>query len=200
MRLEYSWLSFFIMENQIEIWKDVLGYEGLYEVSNYGLIKSKQRVVTRKSKKGLIVNQLVNEVIKKSILDKDGYQKVCIWKNGKSKNVFVHRLVAIAFINNPENKPQVNHIDENKENNKYTNLEWSTSLENIRHGTGIERSRISSSKPVVQFTLDGVFIKEYKSVSDTKNFGFCFQGVHNCCINKIKHYKKFVWKFKTDIV
>ena len=188
------------MQNQVEIWKDIVGYEGLYQVSNLGRVKSLKRIALRTSKKGVKTNQLVKEAIKKAVPDKDCYEKVCIWKNGKSVNFFVHRLVAIAFIPNPENKPQVNHIDEDKKNNKHTNLEWTTSLENIRHGTGVERSRLSKSKPVLQFTIDGVFLKEYKSVSDTKNYGFCFQGVHSCCVEKVKHYKGFIWKFKKDIV
>ena len=184
------------MEKEIEIWKDVFGYEGLYEISNFGNIKSIERLIIRTSKKGIETPQLIKESIKKGSPDKDGYLKVCLWKKGVYKTTSIHRLVALNFIPNPKNKPQVNHIDENKRNNYINNLEWNTCIENIRHGTGIERSKKSSSKPVMQYTIDGVFIKEYVSVSDTKNFGFCFQGVHNCCIGKVKHYKKYVWKFK----
>ncbi|WNT43856.1 HNH homing endonuclease [Lactococcus phage PMBT68] len=103
-----------------EIWKDIIGYEGLYQVSNLGRVKGKRM-------KGLYT-------------DKDGYYHVNLYKNGKMTNTFVHRLVALNFIDNPENKAQVNHIDENKSNNAVSNLNWMTNKENINWGTGIKRA------------------------------------------------------------
>lgn len=99
-----------------EIWKDIKEYEGLYQISNLGNVKSLKR------------NKLL-----KPIKDKDGYLCVTLYKMCKLKEKKVHRLVAQTFILNPENKPQVNHIDGNKQNNVVNNLEWCTRLENIEH-------------------------------------------------------------------
>ena len=107
-----------------EVWKDILGYEGLYQISSLGRVKSFHR------NKPLILS------LKKTSL---GYLDVTLSKNGVKKSFRVNRLVAIAFIPNLENKPQVNHIDENKLNNKVSNLEWVTSKENINHGTWKKR-------------------------------------------------------------
>lgn len=110
-----------------EIWKDVIGYEGLYQVSNIGNVKSLDRVVrygrTLKGKE------------KTKFEEKDGYLVVALCKNGKAKHIKVHRLVATAFIENPFNLPEVNHKDENKKNNHFDNLEWCTTKHNINYGT-----------------------------------------------------------------
>lgn len=99
-----------------EIWKDIAGYEGLYQVSNFGRIKS-----------------LRSKIILASLSSKSGYCYVGLAKNGMNKQKSVHRLVALAFIPNSENKPEVNHIDGNKHNNTVKNLEWVTKSENMKH-------------------------------------------------------------------
>lgn len=101
-----------------EVWKDVVGYEGIYEVSNKGRIKSKH---------------YGKEVFLKTQKTYDGYITIKLSIGGKSKRYILHRLVAIAFLDNPENKPQVNHIDCNKTNNFSDNLEWVTAQENVMH-------------------------------------------------------------------
>ena len=101
-----------------EIWRDVVDYEGLYQVSNYGRVKSLQRGKVR---------------ILKAAADDNGYLRVVLSKNGETKNRFVHVLVARAFLPNPNNLPQVDHIDTNKFNNHLSNLRWATSAENIRY-------------------------------------------------------------------
>lgn len=113
------------MENEIEIWKDVVGYEGKYLVSNHGVIKSLDRFSDYRSRKvsGKIITQWYNH---------RGYKLVSLHNNGK-RGFAVHTLVAKAFVNNPDNKPEVNHKDGNKENNFYKNLEWTTRLENQQH-------------------------------------------------------------------
>lgn len=105
-----------------EIWKPVKHYEDLYEISNYGRVRSLTS--------GKYLTQHDNG---------RGYLSVNLWKNDKSKREYVHRLVALAFIPNPEGKPQVNHRDEDKQNNYYENLEWVTCKENNNYGTHIER-------------------------------------------------------------
>ena len=187
------------MENlSNEIWKDVIGYEGLYIVNNFGIVKSVKRTVRKINRYKTYTNQPIPEKIKYGTPDKDGYLKIGLWKDNKIKTISIHRIVANAFIPNPYNLPQINHIDENKENNKVSNLEWCTPVYNVNHATGKERRIKSVSKPVLQFDLQGNFIKEYKSIADTKNYGFCFQGVGMCCIGKTTKYKGFIWKYKEN--
>lgn len=106
-----------------EIWKNIQGYEGLYQVSNLGRIKS------------LNYNHKNIEKILKYGIDTSGYKVVNLWKDGKGKTKTIHRLVAIHFISNPNNYPVINHIDENKQNNNITNLEWCTYKYNINYSS-----------------------------------------------------------------
>lgn len=112
---------FFIMENQNEIWKSVKGYEGIYEISNLGNLKSLGNSFSRKEK-----------LIKK-VSNSDGYYKVLLHKKGFRKNFFVHRIVAVTFINNIKNNNEINHINGIKTDNRVENLEWCTHKENSIH-------------------------------------------------------------------
>lgn len=117
------------MLNKDEIWKEIPNYEGKYHVSNFGRIKSigwdRVRSLGRRTVR-------LDKILKTHIT-KFGYERVELNKNGVGKKFVVHRLVALVFVDNPENKPEVNHIDGNKLNNFVENLEWNTSKENIRH-------------------------------------------------------------------
>lgn len=113
-----------------EIWVDIKGYEGLYQVSNLGRVKSLERIDSLGHKR--------KEKIFKPQKNK-GYLRVSLWKDGKGKKYSIHRLVAIAFIPNPDNLPEVNHKDENKFNNNVDNLEWCTVAYNNTYGTRIQR-------------------------------------------------------------
>lgn len=115
------------MEN--EIWKDILNYEGYYQVSNLGRIKSLKRYV----KKRWDTLILIDEKILKPILRKDGYYRIKLCKNGNYDHPLVHQVVLKTFVKNLENKPQINHINGDKSNNKLNNLEWTTISENIQH-------------------------------------------------------------------
>lgn len=153
-----------------ESWKEVVGYEGLYKVSNSGDIKNKK-------------GQL-----KKKRLDKDGYVCCSLYKDGKTKNVRIHRIVAEAFIPNPENKPIINHKDENKQNNFFSNLEWCDVNYNNRY---------SKAKKILQFDLKGNFIKEWKCVRDiVRELGFNIECITGCCSRKYKTSHGFIWRYK----
>ena len=111
--------------NEIEIWKLIQGYEGLYEVSNIGRVKSFQKNNSNKSKTDFTI---INPFIQKK-----GYFRISLSKNSCRKKYLIHRLVAQAFIPNPNNLPQVNHKNNDKSNNKIENLEWMTNLDNTKH-------------------------------------------------------------------
>ena len=113
-----------------EIWKPIKNYEGLYEVSNLGRIKGVTRYV-----KGKVGYRIQKEKIRKCEVSSNGYLHVLLCKNGKYTTHNVHRLVAGAFIPNPDNLPEINHKDENKENNCVDNLEWCTRKYNMNYGT-----------------------------------------------------------------
>ena len=178
-----------------EIWKTAVYkdeiYEGLYKVSNWGRILSLNYRNT--GKPGLMTP-----------LDSgDGYLKVQLWKNGKYKICSVHRLVAETFLENPENLPEVNHIDEDKTNNRVDNLEWKTHRDNCNHGTRNQRAAKAKingkkSKKVLQFTLSGEFIREWPSIHECERNGFNRGAVSACCHGKQKTYKGFLWMFADD--
>jgi len=117
----------------MEIWKDIVGYEGLYQVSSLGRVKSLLKSVRYEHCKTKEEHFKINkEIIKKPSTCK-GYTSISLSKDNKTSTKRMCRLVAIAFIPNPENKPQVNHIDGNKENDNVENLEWNTCGENVNH-------------------------------------------------------------------
>lgn len=172
-----------------EIFKDVKGYEGLYQVSNFGRIMS------------LNYNHTGEPKLLKMSKDKDCYLIVNLCKDGKRKMFRVHRLVAEAFIPNPDNLPQVNHKDEDKTNNfvgtpendyKDGNLEWCTNEYNVNYGTRTEKT----SKSVLQFTLDGEFIREWASTAEVGRNGFNRGYVSDCCREKYKQAYGFLWRYK----
>lgn len=171
------------MEN--EIWKDIEGFNGFYMVSNHGRIKSLERFVIRGNRYGTTTKQFVPTKILKPVCDKDGYLILSLCKNGKAYTHRVHRLVAIHFIPNIDNKPEVNHIDEIKNNNRAENLEWCTNIENIRHGTGMIRSQLANIRPVIQYDLAGNFIRQWQNYYEAANhYGVSFKAISNAVVNK----------------
>ena len=182
-----------------EIWKDVKGYEGYYLVSNLGNVKSVDRYVKHDEENV----SLKRGAYKKAQLFECGYMYINLSKNGKSNYFRVHRLVAEAFIPNPDNLPEVNHKDENKLNNCVDNLEWCTREYNLNYGTGRERNKLKLinnlklSKAVLQYTKDEVFIKEYPSAAEVeRETGINHSNVALCCMGKRKTAGGYIWKFK----
>ena len=176
----------------MEIWKNIKGYEGLYQVSNMGRVKSLERIIIKKDGRKFTVK----ERVLKPGATKDGYLIVGLHAGDKQKTLTVHRLVCQAFHKNPENKPCVNHIDENKTNNAANNLEWCTYEENNTHGTRSERMAKTQSKPVGQYTRDGELIKVWASVSEAgRRAGFDRGTISDVANGKRKTHKGFVWKY-----
>ena len=177
---------------QEEIWKDIKGYKGRYQISNKGRVKSLPRKWRRK------------EQIMNFITDKDGYKLVGLRDGSGNQTQFrVHRLVCEAFHPNPDNKPEVNHIDEDKSNNQACNLEWSTRKENNNHGTRNERAGKSIakalSKQVAQYTLDGKLIKIWKSAREVeRQLGFGHGHIGAAAKGNQKTCGGFVWKYVED--
>lgn len=156
----------------MERWKDIDGYAGLYQVSEEGRVRSLKRGKRR---------------ILKSWLSGGGYLQVALWKGGKRKRFYIHRLVAEAFIPNPKNLPEINHIDKNITNNKVENIEWCDRQYNIEY---------SKAKQVAQYDLGGKLINTWKSTREAaRQTGFFQSSISQCCLGKLKTSHKFIWKY-----
>lgn len=180
-----------------EIWKDIKGYEGYFQISNMGRVKSLHRYFNNNG--GLTP---VKEKIRKQAKDTKGYLRTELSISGKGETKKIHRLVAEAFIPNSNNLPQVNHIDEIKTNNVYINLEWISNKDNVNDGSSISRSSQSRinhplrSKVVLQYDLSGKFIKEYPSVAEASRQNGNNRHIGECCSGQHETACGFIWKFK----
>ena len=186
-----------------EIWKDIRNYEGLYQISNNGNVKSLGRWVNCKNKG----KRWQEEKILKPSVEGNGYQRVGLHENGTIKNYFVHRLVAQAFIQNPNNYPQVNHKNEIKDDNRVENLEWCDAKYNVNYGTARERGaeKISKklingkkSKPVLQInTKTDEIIRVFPSAMEVeRQLGFSNSHISECCKGNRKTCGGFKWQYK----
>lgn len=190
-----------MQEDKEEIWKPIPGYEGLYKVSNKGRVKRLE--YTRIDKIGREYHNK-ERILKSSLDSAGGYLKVNLFDNeSRKKSIKVHRLVAKAFIPNPENKTQVNHKDEVKTNNYVENLEWVTLKENMNYGTRNERiskaTRKRLSKPVAQYTKDGKLIKTWQSASEAgRQLGLSQGDISTVARGECNTYKGFIWKYIED--
>ena len=169
-----------------EIWKDIAGYEGLYLISNLGRVKSLPKKCGRTISKELILSPAI---------DRKGYLFVNITKDGVPKNRSIHRLIAIAFISNPENKPQIDHADGNPLNNSFSNLIWSTQKENLNNKVFKERSSLShkgqipgNRKIVIQKSLTGEIINTFPSLLSAE----LFTGIDKRKIKKSFQNNQFI--------
>lgn len=172
-----------------EIWRDIEGYEGKYQVSNLGNVKSLNYRYTGK------------EGVLKAIKDCNGYLYVNLYKNRNHKKYIIHRLVASAFIENPNCYPEVNHKDEVKTNNRVENLEWCDRKYNVNYGTFQERKAKAVSKAlskkVYQYTIAGELVKVWDStVSAEREQKYNNQHISACCLGKLKTHKGFIWRYE----
>lgn len=198
----------------MEEWRDIEGYEGLYQISSEGRVKSLKRIARN--------NHTVNSKIRKPKIDKDGYCCVSLWIDGVSKEHFIHRLVAQAFVPNPENKPCIDHINTDRTDNRAENLRWCTHKENTNNPISREKflqnryrvegeRRISIYKPTkeavakmaekhkkpVGMYKDGNLIKRFDSATDAEreDNNLKFMSISAACNGRLKTYRGYEWKF-----
>lgn len=189
-----------------EIWRDIKGYEGIYQVSNLGNVKSLDRYIINKNGG----KQFYNSCVLKTSPSCD-YLKVILSKNNKQKTCRIHILVAQAFIPNPENKPEVNHKDGNKQNNCVDNLEWCTRSKNEKHAYLIGLANSSNkqkaivskyakehySKRINQYDLNGNFIREWYSMHEVwRQLGIRPSYICRCCKGLRNQTYGYIWKYK----
>ena len=161
-----------------EVWRDVVGYEGLYKVSNYGRVKSLPKYNIKEER-----------LMSLSVSKRDGRVSVMLCKSPtEHKRITVHRLVAIAFVDNPHNYTEINHIDENPQNNRANNLEWCTHKYNMNFGTTPKRLNIKNMKPVA--FADGGKTVAFVSIRSAKQYGFDSSGI----LKSIKTGRKYKGK------
>jgi len=198
MHVEYKF-------TETEVWKDIKGYEGYYQISNKGRIHSLNRTIT--DKRGFKYKKKGKEL--KPHKGENGYIYISLKKNNFTKTFTIHRLVATYFTFNPLRLPEVNHIDENKENNKADNLEWCTHKYNNSYGTKNSRAmqnRDSSyvsiqnkkrlSKKVFQYDFNNNLIRIWPSTQECQRNGFSQGCVAACCRGEYKQYYGYKWSYE----
>lgn len=195
-----------------EIWKPVVGYEGLYEVSNLGRVKSVERYVPQ-GKSMRHVRERIKEVHSGS----SGYPCVTLCKNRKSRATPLHRIIALAFIPNPENKPFIDHIDTDVTNYSLSNLRWVTPKENANNvltmqhcrdntyisevanrsnATKILKNTQTAPKKVYQYTMNGDFIAEYESAAEaSRHTGIMRSAIGRVCLGRTYSAGGYIWSF-----
>ncbi len=183
-----------------EEWKDVKGFEGLYQVSNCGRVRSLDRKV--QNRHGIALKK--GKVLSVANTNKR-YKKVNLWKNNVGQSFLVHRLVAEAFVDNPNSLPEVNHKDENPDNNHVDNLEWCDRLYNANYGTAIERASQKrrgvpiGEKAIRQYTIDGKFVKRYDSaMKAAEDINGDNSGICKCANGKYKTSYGYVWRWDDE--
>lgn len=203
------------MSKLVEEWRPVVGFEDLYEISDWFRVRSIDRIIKTSNGrlchyKGKILSQFKNGL----------YKGVHLWKNNEPKGKLVHHIVAEAFLPNPENKPFIDHIIplSNGGKDELSNLRWCTQEENMNNektlqnlsnaftgrkhtdewkenNSKILRNCPTTSKRVFQYTLDGEFVKEWESMSEAERNGFLTSGICQCCKGKRKSYKGYIWSY-----
>ncbi len=195
------------MASEQEIWKDIPGYEGLYQVSSFGRVKSLSREAAVQSKS----HRSVPSKILSLNMNRGGYPSVCLCRENKKTTYLLHRLVAQAFIANPKGKRTVNHINGNKSDNRVSNLEWNTYSENIAHAfkvLGRQPTRpwlgkggkgYHANKKIHQLSIDGKFIREFDSITEAaESINLSLSAMSRVLTGKHKTAGGFMWAYSTD--
>lgn len=186
-----------------EVWKDITEFDGAYQISNKGRVRSVSRVVMRRDG----TKQTVKDRVMTQTKDKDGYLRVCLRKNGKRYTRIVHRLVAEAFIGEMPKDKHVNHKDENKQNNNVYNLNYLTSKENNNYGTRnqrITKSKTNGKKSKQVFARSLItgevisFVSGREAERSSNNY-FQQGSISNACLGKITQYKGYTWSYEEQL-
>lgn len=180
-----------------EVWKPVEGYEEFYQVSNMGRVRSIDRIVAKGWRPYLKHGRVLAPQARQH-----GYLSVWLYTGDAKKQVSVHRLVAEAFCERKEGQDEVNHLNENKQDNRAENLAWCTRSENCSYGEKLAesrkkwRNRADRSKAVRQYTLSGEFVKEYPSLHEVRRqTGFGEGNICHAINGKYTHAYGYVWKY-----
>lgn len=176
-----------------EIWKDIPGYEGYYQVSNYGNVKSVARKIISSNNRTVSIK----ERYLKPHINPSGHKQAVLFKNGKDNRLYIHRLVATIFVENPNNLPFVNHKDQNPNNNVYTNLEWCTPGYNATYADAVEKRAKAKSKCIIQYDKNNNFIREWDSAAKAgKALNLHDGDIGRCCKGMLKTVGGFKWGYK----
>ena len=184
-----------------EEWRDVVGYEGYYMVSSFGRMCSMQRTITQKNG----ISRIVNHSLLKLRVGTNGYVTVYLRKPNHTKNCTVHRIVAKAFIPNPDNKPCVDHINRERACNNVSNLKWCTHSENMRNPLSLPyyrkinlgRKRPYAYKPIVAIK-DNQVVYQFEKLTDCIQYGFNYTSVSSICVGRRKFHKGFTFMYLSD--
>ena len=180
------WLSLDLFEG--EVFKDIEGYESKYQISNYGRVKS------------LMFKNGLTEYKREKILTTKttgGYPHIILNKDGRKTNYTIHYLVAKAFVPNPNNYKEINHIDENSWNNKSDNLEWCSHKYNINYGSRTTKAKSKLSVKIKQFSLNGIFVKEWNSIQETIRY-YNNSHIFDVCKGKRNTASGYKWFYSED--
>ena len=187
----YLKMDYVNSDTTMEEWRAIKGYEGIYEVSSNGRVRAIERFVS--GRRGMVRGHIVAAQKQKT-----GYMRICLSKDHKKTYFSVHRLVAEAFVSNPNNYPCVNHLDEDRANNKSSNLQWCTYAQNNNYGTRcskISETQRCRGKSFMKIDNNNNIVAIYRTMAEAQELGFDRSGIWKCLTGKKYTYLGFKWEY-----